>query len=154
MVTIQSLNESLSLLLGESLPDKSLAGNWPILSGQARCFVSLRMPSAGGHQLLDGRDGLDAAAGADGGAVERGRGTGEIELPLHRPALQESVNKARVKNVSGAGGVNGLHAKSGGVVELRPVPGQYAFFAQRRSGKAAAKSFPQCGQGLAQIGFS
>src|SRR5258708_26552755 len=112
------------------------------------------MPSAGGHQLLDGCDGLDAAAGADGGAVERGRGTGKIELLLQGPALQESVNKACVKNICGAGGVNWLHAKSGGIVELRPVPGQYAFFAQRRSGKAAAKSFPKRGQGLPQIRFS
>src|SRR5713226_4895707 len=112
------------------------------------------MPSAGGHQLFDCCDGLDAAAGADGGAVEGGGGAGEIELALQGPTLQEPVNEACVKNVSGAGGVNGLHAKSGGVVELRPVPGQYAFFAQRRSGKAAAKSFPQRGQGLAQVGFS
>src|SRR5216684_5815974 len=95
-----------------------LTGNWPILSGQARCFVSLRMPSAGGHQLFNGCDGLDAAAGADGGAVERGCGAGEIELALQRPALQNTVDKASVKNVSGAGGVYRLHTKSGGVMEL------------------------------------
>jgi hypothetical protein len=135
------------------LPISRFTGNWPILSGQARCFVSLRMPSAGGHQLLDGCDGLDATAGADGGAVERGRGAGEIELPLQGPALQEPVDEARVKNVSGAGSVNRLHAKSGGVVELRSVPSQYAFFAQCCCGKATAKSFPQRGKGLLQIRF-
>jgi len=32
--------------------------------------------------LLDGIDGLDAAAGAEGGAVEGGGGAGEIELAL------------------------------------------------------------------------
>src|SRR5207302_2264757 len=37
--------------------------------------------------------------------------------------------------------------------ESGPVPGQYASFAQRCGGKAAAKSFPQRGQGLAQIRF-
>src|ERR1700719_935101 len=111
------------------------------------------MASASSDELLDGGDGLNAAAGADGGAVEGGRGAGEIELALQRPALQEPVNKTGVKNVSGAGGVNGLDAKRGGVVNLRPVPSQYASFAQRCSGKAAAKSFPQRGQGLAQIRF-
>src|SRR2546429_3990760 len=65
----------------------------------------------------------------------------------------EPVEEAGMKNVSGAGGVNRLHTKSGGVVESGPVPGQYASFAQRCGGKAAAKSFPQRGQGLAQIRF-
>src|SRR2546429_2412221 len=96
------------------------------------------MPSAGGDEVLDGVDGPDAAASADGSAVERGRGAGEIELPLQRPALQEPVEEAGMKNVSGAGGVNRLHTKSGGVVESGPVPGQYASFAQRCGGKAAA----------------
>src|SRR5258708_4525082 len=112
------------------------------------------MPVACCHQPFDDFDGLDSATGADGGAIERGGGAGEIELPLQMPALQEAVDEARVKNVSGAGGVDGLDAKSGGIVELRPVPGQYAFFAQRCSGKPAAKSFPKRGQGLAQIRFS
>src|SRR5713101_511836 len=103
--------------------------------------------------MLDGVDGLNATAGADGGAVEGGGGAGKIELALQRPTLQEGVDKAGVKNVTGAGGVNGLHAKSGGVVELLSVPGQNAFFAQCGSSKAAAKSFPECGQGLLQIRF-
>src|SRR5712692_7435887 len=130
-----------------------IAGNWPILSGQARCFVSLRMSSASGDEVLDGVDGVNSAAGADCGAVERGRGTGKIELALQGPALQESVDKTCVKNVSGAGGVNGLHAKSGGVMELRAIPGQYTFFTQCRRGKAAAKTFPERGQRLPQIRF-
>src|SRR5260370_14952205 len=111
------------------------------------------MPVTCCHQRFDDFDGLYSAAGADGGAVERGGGAGKIELALQGPALQEPVNKTGVKNVSGASSVNGLDAKRGGVVELRTVPRQYAFFAQRRSGKAAAKSFPKRGQGLAQIRF-
>ena len=98
-----------------------------------------------GDEPFDAFNGLNTAAGADGGAVERSRGAGEIELALHRPALQEPVDKARVKNVSRAGGVNWLHAKSGGVVESRPVPGQYPRFAQCGSGEAAAKTFPKGG---------
>src|SRR5258708_27239886 len=111
------------------------------------------MPGASGDEMLDGVDGLNAAAGADSGAVEGGGGAGEIELALQGPALQESIDKASVKDVSGAGGVNGLDSKRGGVVELLSVPGQNSFFAERRSGKAAAKSFPECGQGLSQICF-
>src|SRR6266702_4463224 len=99
--------------------------------------VGQRVASAGGDEALDGFDGLDATAGADGGAVERGGGAGKIELARQGPTLQESVNKARMKNVSGAGGVNRLHTKSGCVMELRSVPGQNAFFAQSRGGEAA-----------------
>src|SRR5713226_3478235 len=109
--------------------------------------------SSGGNEMLDGVDGLNATAGADGGAVEGGGGAGEIELLLQGPTLQESIDKAGVKDVTGAGGVNGLDSKRGGVVELLSVPGQNSVFAERRSGKAAAKSFPECGQGLLQIRF-
>jgi len=79
--------------------------------------------------LLNGVDRLDTAAGADGRAVEGGGGAGEIELALQGPALQESVNKTRVKNIPGARGVHCLDAKGSGVVELLPVPGQNPFFA-------------------------
>src|SRR6266481_1071411 len=114
-------------------------------------FRRLSVSSARGDELFDTFDGLNAAAGADGGAVECGGGAGEIELALQRPALQEPINKTCVENVTSARGVNRLDAKRGGVVESRPVPGQYSSFAQRCGGKAAAKSFPQRGQGLAQI---
>src|SRR5260370_7156323 len=109
------------------------------------------MPVSCCHKPFDDFDGLDSSTGADGGAIERGGGAGEIELPLQMPALQESVDEARVKNVSRAGGVNRLHAKSGGVVELRPIPGQYAFFPQRCSGKAPPKSLPNPWQGLPPV---
>src|SRR5260370_1792644 len=111
------------------------------------------MESAGSDEALDGVHGLNAAAGADGGAVEGGGGAGKIELALQGPALQEPVNKSRMKNISGTSGVNRLHAKSTGVVELRPVPCQYAFFAECCGGKAATKSFAKRGQGLPQIRF-
>ncbi len=97
------------------------------------------MASASGHQLLDGIDGLDAAAGAEGGAVEGGGGAGEIELALKGPALQEAVDEAGVKNVSGAGGVNGLNVEGGCVVELRSVPGQDALFAECGGSEAGAQ---------------
>ena len=111
------------------------------------------MAGAGGDEALDGVDGLDAAAGADGSAVERSGSAAEIELALQRPALQESVNEARVKNISGSGGIHGFHAKSSGVGEARAIPSQYAFFAKSRRGKAAAKSFAERGERLTQIRF-
>lgn len=101
------------------LPCTGLRG---IRSNQTYCVVCRRVAGAGGDEVLDGVDGLDAAAGAEGGAVEGGGGAGEIELALQGPALQEAVDKTSVENVSGTGGVNRLHAKSGCVVELRPVP--------------------------------
>src|SRR6202171_1264262 len=99
------------------------------------------MPSAGGDEVRDESARLEAAESADGGAIEGSGGAGEVELALQGPALQEPIDKARVKNVSCAGGVNRLDAKRSGVVELLSVPGQYAFFAQCCGGKAAAKSF-------------
>ena len=80
------------------------------------------MANAGGDEALDGIDGLDAAAGADGGAVEGGGSAAEIELALQGPALQETVDEASVKNVSGAGGVKRLDAERRCVVETRPIP--------------------------------
>src|SRR5258706_16283426 len=72
---------------------------------------------------------------------------------MQRPALEQTVNEAGVKNVSGARRVDCLDAKSGGGMELLPVPGQDAFFAQRGRREAAAKSLMQRGQGLSLIGF-
>src|SRR6266478_2888351 len=91
--------------------------------------------------------------GADGGAVERGGGAAEIELPLQGPALQETVDEASVKNVSGAGGVDGLDAEGSGVVEVLAIPSQYAFLAECCSGKTATKLFAEQGQGFFQIVF-
>src|SRR6266849_3117314 len=95
--------------------------NWPIPSSQTRCFVSRRVAGAGGDEALDGIDGLDAAARAEGGAIEGGGGAGEIELALHGPTLQEAVDEAGVKNVAGAGGVHWLDVEGGGVVVLRSI---------------------------------
>src|SRR5437879_13806854 len=109
------------------------------------------MAGAGSYELLDGVDGLDPATGADGGAVEGGGGAGEIELALQGPPLEQTVNKAGVKNVSGARGVHCLDAKSGGVMELLPVPGKNAVVAQSGGREAAAKSLRQRGDGPTQF---
>src|SRR6266853_754974 len=124
-----------------------------ILSSHSRCFVSSRMPRTGGDEALDGVDGRDAAASAEGGAVEGGGGAGEIELARQGPASQEAVEEASVKNVSGAGGVNRLDPECWRVVEARAVPGEDTLFAQCGSGEAGAKLFAEHGQGLSQIQF-
>jgi len=49
--------------------------------------------SAGGDEVLDGVDGLNATTRADGGAVEGGCGASEIELALQGPALEQTINK-------------------------------------------------------------
>src|SRR5580698_8288879 len=61
------------------------------------------------HQSLDGRQRLDASAGADAGAVQRGCGAGKVELARQGPALQQTVDKAGVEDVAGAGGVHYVH---------------------------------------------
>src|SRR5260370_26065459 len=109
------------------------------------------MSSTGGDEMLDGCDGLDTAAGADGGGVGGGGGGGEMELGVEGPALQEAVDEAGVKNVSGAGGVNGLNVEGGCVVELRSVPGQDALFAECGGSEAGAKLFLEGGQGFFQV---
>src|SRR6267154_1756239 len=109
------------------------------------------MAGAASDEVLDSCDGLDAGAGAEGGAVEGGGGAGEIQLALKGPALQEGVNEAGVKNVAGAGGVHRLHAKGRGAVELRSVPGQDALFAECGGSEAGAKSFLEGGQGFFQV---
>src|SRR5262245_38139089 len=81
---------------------------------------------ARGEEAVDGRERRDAAAGADGGAVERGGGASEVELLLQGPALQKRVNEPGVEEIASAGGVHGFDVKGGGVVELRAVPGEHA----------------------------
>ncbi|HKW33079.1 MAG TPA: hypothetical protein VJN92_08740 [Candidatus Acidoferrum sp.] len=106
---------------------------------------------AGGEEMLDGGKRGDAAAGADGGAVERSGGACEVELLLQGPALEKRVDEAGVKEVSSAGGVHGVHMKRGRVVELRAVPGEYAVDAESGCGEAAAEAAVDHGQRVVQI---
>ena len=84
------------------------------------------MPATRGHKASNGFRGLDAAACADSCAVERGRCTREFELALQRPILKQSVDESRVKNIACSGGVHGVDAESGRVMELCSVPRQHA----------------------------
>jgi len=53
--------------------------------------------------LRDFGEGADAAAGADGGAIESGGGTGEFEPAGNWPVFEERVDEGGVENVAGAG---------------------------------------------------
>jgi len=79
--------------------------------------------------MLDLGNGLDAAAGAYGGAVEGGGGASEFELALQWPALQKTKNKTCVESVAGASGVNSIDVIGRGVVKLLAIPCQNAILA-------------------------
>ncbi len=97
-------------------------------------------PATGAQKGLDGADGLDAAAGAKGGAVEGGSGAGEVKLACEGPILEQGVEEAGVEDVSGTGGVPDGDLEGGGVEEARTVPGEYAFFAERGGGDTMAEA--------------
>src|ERR1700677_1925848 len=109
---------------------------------------------AGGDEGGDVFERADAAAGADGGAVESGGGAGGFERAVERPALEQSVDEACVKDVAGACGVDDGDREGGDVEELFAVGGEDTAFAQGGGGEAAvvtalhvAKSFFEAGLG-------
>ena len=79
-----------------------------VLVGTGRTFSGL-VASTGRHEMFYVPDGLYAAPGADCGTIQGGRGAPEIELPLERPVLQQSVDKAGVEDVSRTSGIDHGH---------------------------------------------
>ena len=98
------------------------------------------MPRARGNQSFNLLNGLNAAAGADGSAIQRSGGAGKLELFLEWAAAKHGENKSCVKNVARTRGVGGLHLKSGRVVELRSIPSEHALLAQGSGGETVAKA--------------
>src|SRR5450755_2209434 len=90
--------------------------------GKTNCIVA----GCGRHQVLNGFDRLDAAACAGCGAIERGGGTGKVQLPLEGPALVETVDKTGVEDVSGAGGIDDGNAIGAAIEMAAAVEGEYA----------------------------
>ena len=64
------------------------------------------MAGAVGYKGGDVFEGVDAAAGTNGSAVEGGGGAGEFKLAVERPVLQHGVDEASVEYVARAGGVD------------------------------------------------
>jgi len=121
-----------------------------MLAGGAMCEDG-GMARASGEEALDGVDGGDAATRADCRAVQRGRGTGKVELLLQRPALQKRVDEASVKQVASASRVDCFHMKRWRVVELGAIPGEHAVGAESGGGEAAAEAAMNGGEGFLQI---
>ena len=80
------------------------------------CAFSGLVAGTGRHEMFYVPDGLDAAPGADCGTIQGSGGAPEIELPLQRPVLQQTIDKAGVKDVSCACGIDDGHRISTSVV--------------------------------------
>ena len=85
--------------------------------------------------MFDFGDGADAAAGTDGGAIERSGGAGEFELARRRPVLEKCVDEGGVKNVAGASRVRNVDVEGGRIKELGTVEGENAIVAQCGGGE-------------------
>jgi hypothetical protein len=113
-------------------------------------YVKCRLvPDSGSDQILDCLQSLDSAACSGCGAVESSCGAGKIELAAERPALQQTVDKSGVENISGSSGVHHGNPVGGGVVELAAVPGENAVLAEGRRGEHGAEAMMH----LAKSGF-
>jgi len=75
---------------------------------------------------LYGGEGLDTSAGSYGGAVEGCSGTGEVELAIEGPVLEEAINEASVEDVPGSRGVYYWNEIGGCVVEVFAVESEDA----------------------------
>ena len=107
--------------------------------------ISLSTPSTG----------PDPAARAARRAVQRRRRAGKIELPLQRPALQQSVNKPRVEDIARARRVDHRHAIRGPQMSTgSPSHASTPSCAQRRRGQPAAVPLLQRPQGPLQIALA
>ncbi len=107
-----------------------------------------------GHEGFDRFHGLNAAAGADGSAVERGGGAGEFQLPLQWPALQEPVDESGMKDVTRAGGVHRLNAVGGRVVKALSIPREHSFVAQSCGSEATGVAAMNLRERKAKIAFA
>src|SRR2546423_12118443 len=99
------------------------------------------MAGASGDEMFDFRDGADTATRADGGAIERSGGAGELELAGRGPILEERVDEGGVKNVAGAGGVRNVYVEGRRIKELGTIEGENAIVAQRGGGEVVGEFF-------------
>lgn len=96
----------------------------------------------------------DAAASADGRAIECSSGTREFEFAGRGPVLEERVDEAGVENVAGAGGVRDVHVEGGGVVEIRAIKGEDAVVAERGGGEFVGEFLVDELERFWEIGFA
>lgn len=91
-------------------------------------------------QSFDFGHGADAAARAERGAVQSGRGAGEFKYYWKWIATQECIGEAGMEYVPCTCGVDSLDAEGGAVVKLGTVPGEDAVASERSTGDATAKA--------------
>jgi hypothetical protein len=87
-------------------------------------IVGVLVSRPGRHQCFDGFDALDATSSPIRHAIDRGRGTGEVELPFQVLALHQAINKARVKDIACTRCINYRDAVCRPMAKLDPVPCQ------------------------------
>ena len=63
-----------------------------------------------------------------------------MELLLQGPALEEGEDETGVEGVACAGGVDGVDAEGGGIVELGSIPCEDAFVSKSGCGEAAPEA--------------
>jgi len=108
---------------------------------------------AGGHELFDGFEGLNAAPGSDRHAVQGGSGAGEVELAFEGPILKQAVDEPGVEDISGSGGIDYGDAVGGGVVKVFAVPCEDAIGPQGCGGETAAIALLHLTQRLLKVGL-
>jgi len=108
---------------------------------------------AGGDEVGDIVEGMDAATGADGSAVEGSGGAGELELAVEGPVLEQRVDEAGVEDVAGAGSIANGNAEGGSVEELLTVEGEDAFLSESCGGEPAGVSALHLAKSLLEIGL-
>src|ERR1022692_166340 len=106
------------------------------IRGKTNCIVA----GCGRHQVFNGFDGLDAAAGAGGRAVERCSGAGEVKLAIEGPALVETVDKTGVEDVSGPSCIDDRNAIGPAVEMVVSIPGKHAVRAEGGGGEQATET--------------
>src|SRR5256885_6926872 len=111
------------------------------------------MAGASGYEFFNFGDGADAAAGADGGAIERSGGAGEFELARRRPVLEKCVDEGGVKNVAGASRVRNVDVEGRRIEELGTVEGENAIVAQCGGGEFVGEFFLHDLERAREIGF-
>ena len=124
------------------------------MSALGGCVGRGAVVGAGGHEVFDVFEGVDAASSSYGSAVEGRCGAGEVELAIEGPVLKQAVDEASVEDVSGSSCVEDGDAIRGGVEELVAVPGQDAVVTKGCGGEAASVATVHLAEGFFEIGLA
>jgi hypothetical protein len=99
------------------------------------------IPGVCRHQLFYSLHGANSASGSRCRAVQRGRGAGEVQRLFQNPALQQSVDKARVEDIAGSGCIDRIDTVGRPIAEPAPVVGQGTIAPEGRSRQPTTEPF-------------